>query len=199
MQRRLARSVRRLHTRTALRLRSWRRDESGFTAVEFAAVSMPFVLLLFGILSICLYFFTTSTFENAVWQASRAIRTGQLQQGTGAYTGLSMDDKKKAFKAALCARTPPFIDCNKAIVMVQSNTGGFGSIAPPSCATNGELIDQSKAGFDAGNASAVVLVTACYPWSFGGNLPFMKLGNLSNGALLIQASVAFRTEPFPTQ
>lgn len=199
MTRRLARSVRRLHTRTALRLRSWRRDESGFTAVEFAAVSMPFVLLLFGILSVCLFFFTTSAFENAVWQASRVIRTGQLQQGTGAYTGLSMDDKKKAFKAALCAKAPPFIDCSKAIVMVQSNTGGFGSIAPPSCATDGELMDQSKAGFDAGNASAVVLVTACYPWSFGGKLPFIKLGNLSDGALLIQASVAFRTEPFPTQ
>jgi Flp pilus assembly protein TadG len=176
-----------------------RRDETGFTAVEFAAVAMPFVLMLFGILSVCLYFFTNSTFENAVWQASRVIKTGQFQQGTGAYAGLSTEDRKKAFKAALCAKTPPFIDCNKAIVVVQSNTGGFGSISPPSCVKDGAIIEQDKAGFDAGGASSVVLVTACYPWQFGGNLPFIKLGNLADGALLIQASVAFRTEPFPTQ
>jgi Flp pilus assembly protein TadG len=199
MLRRLVIRARSAHAETARRLRSWRKDEKGFTAVEFAAVAMPFVMMLFGILSVCLYFFTNSTFENAVWQASRVIRTGQLQQGTGVYAGLSMDDRKKAFKAALCAKTPPFVDCNKAIVMVQSNTAGFGSISPPSCATDGELMDQTKAGFDAGTASAVVLVTVCYHWSFGGNLPFIKLGNLKDGALLIQSSVAFRTEPFPTQ
>jgi Flp pilus assembly protein TadG len=199
MMRRLANSTRYAYARSARRLRSLRRDETGFTAVEFAAVSMPFVLLLFGILSVCLYFFTMSTFENAVWQASRVIRTGQLQQGTGSYTGLSTDDRKAAFKVALCAKAPPFIDCNKAVVMVQSNTGGFGSIAPPSCVKDGAIIEQSKAGFDAGGASSVVLVTACYPWQFGGSLPFIKLGNLADGSLLIQASVAFRTEPFPVQ
>jgi len=197
MMRRLAGYTRRAHTRALWRLRAWRRDESGFTAVEFAMVSLPFVMLLFGILSVCLYFFTNFTMENAVWQASRVIRTGQFQQGTGGYTGLSMDDRKKAFKAALCAKAPQFIDCNKAIVLVQSNSGGFGSITQPTCATDGTMIEQEKADFNAGGASSVVLVTVCYPWSFGGNLPFIKLGNLSDGSLLIQASVAFRTEPFP--
>ena len=61
------------------------------------------------------------------------------------------------------------------------------------------MIEQKDAGFDAGGASSVVLVTVCYPWSFGGSLPFIGLGNLNDGSLLIQASVAFRTEPFPTQ
>ena len=42
----------------------------------------------------------------------------------------------------------------------------------------------------------MVLVTVCYPWEFGGKLPFFKLGNLQGGALLMQASAAFRTEPY---
>jgi hypothetical protein len=111
---------------------------------------------------------------------------------------MSADDRKKAFKAALCAKSPQFIDCNKAIILVQSNSGGFGSITQPTCAVDGTMIDEKKAEFNAGGASSVVLVTVCYPWSFGGSLPFMKLGNLTDGSLLIQASVAFRTEPFPT-
>ena len=41
-----------------------------------------------------------------------------------------------------------------------------------------------------------MLVTVCYPWEFGGKLPFFKIGNLSDGSLLMQASVAFRTEPY---
>ena len=80
------------------------KDESGATAVEMAIVAMPFLLLLFGIMSVCLFYFANFAIENAVWQAARAIRTGQLQQGKGAYTGTSTDaDKKAAFKKALCA------------------------------------------------------------------------------------------------
>ncbi len=199
MTRRLTKLMRRSHVRAYGRLRAWRHNESGFTAIEFAMVAMPFLMLVFGILSVSLYFFTNFTMENAVWQASRVIRTGQFQQGAGGYNGLSTDDKKKAFKVALCAKAPQFIDCNKAIILVQSNSAGFGSITQPSCATDGAMIKQEDATFEAGTASSVVLVTVCYPWSFGGNLPFIKLGNLSDGSLLIQASVAFRTEPFPLQ
>jgi Flp pilus assembly protein TadG len=186
--------------RAYVRLLSWRKDEAGLTAVEFAMVSMPFVMLLFGIISVCLFFFTQFTMENAVWQAGRTIRTGQYQQGTGIYSGLTTDeDRKAAFKAALCAKAPSYIDCSKAIVMVQSNSGGFGSISQPACATGGAMIDASKAQFNPGGASSVVLVTVCYPWSFGGKLPFLATSDLSDGSLLIQASVTFRTEPFPTQ
>ena len=42
----------------------------------------------------------------------------------------------------------------------------------------------------------MVLVTVCYPWKFGGKLPIFKVGNLSDGSLLMQASAAFRTEPY---
>jgi Flp pilus assembly protein TadG len=196
MMRRLGRSMLRTH----LRLRKWHKDEAGLTAVEFAMVSMPFVMLLFGIIAVCLYFFTVFTMENAVWQAARAIRTGQYQQGLGIYAGLKTDeDRKKAFKAALCAKAPPYIECEKAVVMVQSNSGGFGSISQPACASAGTMVDQSKAEFNPGGASSVVLVTVCYPWSFGGKLPFLATSDLSDGSLLIQASVTFRTEPFPTQ
>jgi Flp pilus assembly protein TadG len=177
--------------------RRWQGDQSGATAIEFGMVALPFVLLLFGILSVCLYFFTTFTLENAVWHAARAIRTGQVQQSQGDYsTATTNEDRKKLFKKAMCARAPSFFDClGKAVVIVQSNAN-FGNISEPKCATNGVMAEDASAAFNAGNASSVVLVTVCYPWDFGGKLPFIHLGNLKNGALLMQASVSFRTEPY---
>ena len=176
--------------------RRWRRDDSGATALEFGLVAMPFMMLLFGIISVCLYFFTNFTLENAVWHTARALRTGQVQQSKGAYSSATTNaDRKIAFKQAMCALAPSFLDCNKVVVIVQS-TASFGGIVEPKCATNGVVVDQSAATFNTGSASSVVLVTVCYPWDFGGKLPFVKIGNLQNGAVLLQASVAFRTEPY---
>ncbi len=95
-------------------------------------------------MSVCLFYFANFAIENAVWQAARAIRTGQLQQGKGAYTGTTTNaDKKAAFKKALCAAAPTFLDCNsKAVVIVQSNAN-FGSISEPSCTNNGNVINDS--------------------------------------------------------
>ena len=178
-------------------MRRWRREESGATAVEFAIIAMPFVLLLFGLVSVCLYYFADFSMENATWQAARAVRTGQLQQSSGAYSGATTNaDRQMALKKAFCDKAFLFSDCNsKAVVIVQSNAG-FGNIVLPSCATNGIVLDQSAASFNAGGASSVVLVTICYPWDFGGKLPLFTMGNLQGGALLMQASAAFRTEPY---
>jgi Flp pilus assembly protein TadG len=178
-------------------MRRWRKDDSGVTAIEFGAVAMPFLLLMFGIMSVCLFYFANFTIENAVWQAARALRTGQVQQSQGAFAGaVTNADRKIAFKKALCARAPTFLKCNdKAIVIVQSNAN-FSGISEPNCVTNGTMITDAAAGFNAGSGSSVVLVTVCYPWDFGGKLPFFKMGNLNDGSLLMQASVAFRTEPY---
>lgn len=177
--------------------RRWRRDELGTTATEFAIIATPFVALLFGLVSVCLYYFADFSMENATWQAARAVRTGQLQQGQGAYSGTTTNaDRQKALKKIFCDKAFLFADCTtKAVVIVQSNTG-FGGITQPNCATNGVVISDAQAAFNTGSASSVVLVTICYPWDFGGRLPMFNLGNLHGGALLMQASAAFRTEPY---
>jgi Flp pilus assembly protein TadG len=187
----------RAHMRAKFLTRRLRSDESGFSAVEFAIVALPFLLLLVGLVSISLYFFTNFTMESAVLNAARAIRTGQLQQGKGAYSGLTTnEDKRAAFKAIMCSKAPTFLDCaNRAVVLVQSSSS-FGGITEPNCAKDGSMVNQTPANFDPGSANSVVLVTVCYAWKFGGQLPIFKISNLSDGSMLMQASAAFRTEPF---
>lgn len=187
----------RARVRALLLTRRLRGDERGFAAVEFAIIALPFLLLLVGLMSVSLYFFTNFTIESAVQSAARAIRTGQMQQRQGAYAGLSTAaDLKAAFKAAMCSKAPTFLDCaNRAVVLVQNSTT-FGGIVEPMCTNNGTMVNQATAAFDPGAASAVVLVTVCYAWQFGGKLPLFKLSNMADGSMLMQASAAFRTEPY---
>jgi Flp pilus assembly protein TadG len=186
----------RTRARARLLSRRLQSDERGFAAVEFAIVALPFLLLLVGLISISLYFFTNFTMESAVLNAARAIRTGQLQEGKGAYSGLTTnEDKRAAFKAIMCAKAPTFLDCaNRAVVLVQSSTS-FSGIVEPHCTNDGTMVNQTSANFDPGGGNSVVLVTVCYAWKFGGQLPFFKISNLSDGSMLMQASAAFRTEP----
>lgn len=191
-------------------LKSIRVDERGTTAVEFALIAVPFIMLLMGIMSVCLYFFTTLYTENAVWSASRDLRTGALQQGTGSYGpvgGNALDDPAKlaALKKSFCDRTPsPGAECeNRIRMMVQSFNPGD-TVAPPSCRdqtnpSNIRPVADANNQFDPGGANQVVMVTACFPWKLGSSLPFLTIGNITDGgdqAFLVQASALFRSEPF---
>lgn len=164
------------------------RNADGVAAIEFAMVSLPFFMLMFGLVLVGLYFFTTFTLENAVEQASRLIRTGQVQQ-----QGMSADD----FKQEVCKHTPQYVDCDgKLRVNVQSYSA-FGDVVTPSCTdSGGNLIPPAATLFQTGAASEVVLVTVCYEWELAGKMPFLNLSNMANGSALIQAAATFRTEPY---
>ena len=168
--------------------RSFRRDNRGSLAIEFAAVSLPFLMLLFGTIAAGLYYFTTFSLENAVEQASRQIRTGQAQLANMTTT---------QFKADVCARATSILDCNQYLRVNVIEYGNFASVSPPSCLdSNGNLIPDPNNGAVPGSAERVVLVIACYEWTLAGVLPFLKLGKMNNGSAMIQAATTFRTEPF---
>jgi Flp pilus assembly protein TadG len=175
------------------------RDERGTTAVEFGIIALPFTALLVGMMMVCVYYFKVLEVENAVYQSARDLRVGNLQQGLGAYNGLSGDQLKDAFKQAMCNRMANPGDCfTNMRVMVQARSD-FSSLSEPSCTDGGgNLISNATANgnFNAGGASSVVVVTGCYQWDFGGKMPFLDGGSLANGAYLIQSSYAARTEPY---
>jgi hypothetical protein len=167
----------------------WRRDRSGTTAIEFAFVALPFLMLLFGIMGVGLYFFTTFSLENAVEQTGRLIRTGQVQQG-----GMT----EQQFKQKVCELAPSFVDCvHKLRVNVLNfpDSQAIGPASIPRCLDGaGKLSDLTT--FAPGEADQVVLIWVCYEWSLANKVPYLNLGNMSNGSRLIQAATTFRTEPY---
>ena len=164
------------------------KDTRGVTAIEFAAVGPPFLAMLFGILAVALFFFTTFSLENAVEQAERMIRTGQVQKD-----GLSADD----FKAEVCKHVAPYVKCDSKMRVNVDSYQSFGDVVTPSCTdSGGNLIPPAETLFRTGASSEVVLVTVCYEWELAGKIPFLQVGDMANGSALIQASTTFRTEPY---
>jgi Flp pilus assembly protein TadG len=198
--------------RAAFRLRH---DTSGAAAVEFGFVVIPFLMLLFGIMSAGLFFFTSFSIENAVWTASRDLRTG-IYQTTAAgsrYAGKTGDALKDEFKKAVCERAPGFVNahCTADVrILVASYAGAtsnadsnLDSIPAPQCrdTANGNpnalrTETDTRGTFNAGSQGSVVLVTVCYAYKLGGAFPFLKFGNMGNGTQLIQSSAAFQSEPY---
>jgi hypothetical protein len=179
---------RRIDARLRRGLEALRSDERGMTAIEFGMVGLPFFMMLFGIIAVGLYFFTTFTLENAVEDAARLIRTGQAQQ-----SGMTADQ----FKQEVCSRVPSYVDCDGKLRVNVQNFTGFGSVVTPSCIdTGGNLVPPTGTTYDPGAESTVVLVTVCYEWELAGKIPFLNLANMANGSALIQASTTFRTEPY---
>ena len=166
----------------------WKRDTHGATAVEFAMVALPFLMMLFGIIGVGLYFFTVFTMENAVEQASRLLRTGQAQQA-----GYNADQ----FKSKVCEFVPGFVDCGSKlrvnVVSYPDTTIPLDTL--PRCLTNAGDLNGGNT-YDPGGASQVVLVWVCYEWELANKIPFLHLGDMSNGSALIQATTVFRTEPY---
>lgn len=178
------------------------RDDNGATAVEFGLVCLPFMMLLFGIMSVCFYFFKTYTVENAVWTATRDMRTGAYQtaSSSSAYAGITDPlVLKRKFKEVLCSKAfLSTVDCTNDVRILVQARSNFSTIATPACLAGGNLVSEAsaEASFDSGGASSVVLVTACYQWTFANKMPFLKFSNMTNGARLIQGSASFRSEPY---
>jgi Flp pilus assembly protein TadG len=171
-------------------------DEAGSTAIEFAIVATPFLMFIFGLIGCALYFFTTSSIEKGMDQTSRLVRTGE------AVTDKMTVDQ---FKQDVCSGAGNWIDCKKLQIFVKSYSDGWAGLNganPQPCVEDGAVVTNEAPGTDliaiySGTASDVVVVTACYKWDFTAKLPFLKLGNMADGSMMLQTATSFRSEPYP--
>ncbi len=160
-------------------------SRDGGAAVEFAIVAAPFFALLLGIIEVSLIYFGSLTLENAMLEAAREIRTGQLQTSGGT---------ESDFKTALCAHTSTLVGCNGSLHVDVRVFQQFGNTNFPNPIDNGEIATNFQ--FDPGGAGDVVLVRAFYIWDVKSLLMGQLLENMNNGRRLLSASAAFRNEPF---
>jgi len=176
-------------------LRRLNADNSGATALEFAIVATPFFALMLAIMQVSLVYIGNLVLENAVEQAGRMIRTGQVQQ-----QGFS----EEQFKQEVCDGVTGIFDCMNGLKLDVQRFENFtgvddGNFNPP--LDEGGGLDDSGFGFDPGNGGDVVLVRAYYVWDlisiFPESMGDIELG-LSNmpGGRLLMATAAFRNEPF---
>jgi Flp pilus assembly pilin Flp len=168
------------------RLGRFGRDTSGASALEFALVATPLILLLLAILQVGLVFFANFTLENAASQGARMIRTGQAQhQGFDA----------AAFKNEVCEHLSDMLSCAKLQLDVRRFDSFSGSELTSGLNDKGQMKSDFK--YDPGAGGEVVVVRAFYPWDMPSLLPtIINLSNMSDNQRLLVATVAFRNEPF---
>ncbi|MCE9523444.1 MAG: pilus assembly protein [Alphaproteobacteria bacterium] len=172
--------------RTMLFLSRFRRDKGGVTAIEFAMVSLPFFFLLFAIIDISLIFFASTTLENGLVGAARQIRTGQAQ---------AANMTAAQFRTLVCDQISMLLGCDARLGLDVRAFTGFGNVnLPAGLDNNGNLTGNLT--FDPGTAGDVVVVRAFYTWPVMTPTVGTNFVNMSGGHRLLEASIAFRNEPF---
>jgi len=176
------------------RFEAFASDKRGIAAVEFALIAIPFFFLIFGLLEVCVIFIMASVLEHAANEAARQIRTGQFQT---AATPLTEAD----FKQDICNELFGLMTCDSKLkldVRTFNSFAGASTPAPSFDAATGDL-DDSGFTFSAGNQNEIVVVRVFYEWDL--IIPVMSapLANMGTSSRrLLQATVAFRNEPFGT-
>lgn len=174
------------------RVFGFRKNEDGTTAIEFAMVATPFFILVFMLIGFALYFFVMNSLDKGMDQTSRLVRTGQAQKSNMTVSG---------FKQGVCQGAGAWVKCNKVEVFVQK-FADWQSVQPQACLnSSGAQVTNGASGSDpiatySGASSDIVIVTTCYKWEFAQNIPYIKLGNMADGSMMMQTTTAFRTEPY---
>jgi Flp pilus assembly protein TadG len=164
----------------------------GVAAVEFAIVSIPFLVILFSILELGALFMGSTAIEAATVTAARQIRTGQLQQGGSANAA--------GFRTLVCNGMSwiSASDCNANLSVDVRTFDDFSDIkvAPP---IKDGAIDQTQLTFDAGKPCSIVLVRVFYPWTLFTPVLEPGLPNLGPNQRLLSTTVAFRNENWQSE
>ncbi|MEM7492883.1 MAG: TadE/TadG family type IV pilus assembly protein [Pseudomonadota bacterium] len=168
-------------------LKRWAEDKRGIAAVEFALIATPFFFLIFGLLEVCVLFIMSSVLEHGVNEVARGIRTGQLQaSGFG----------EVAFKTSVCAELFDLLDCDVKLRVDVKTFDDFTATEDPSVIDADGDLDDSDFDFNMGDANDIVLVRVFYEWKLITPILSAPLANMSDERRLLQATVAFRNEPF---
>jgi Flp pilus assembly protein TadG len=182
----------RLKTATAGRrprgLRQFGRDRSGASALEFALVAVPTILLLLAILQIGLVFFANFVLEHATAQGARLIRTGQAQgQGFDA----------AAFRNEVCKYLTAPLSCAGLKLDVRRFKNFSSADLTNPLDAGGAL--KTSFSYDPGTGGDVVVVRGFYEFDIPGLMPIeISMSNMQGGSRILIATAAFRNEPFQT-
>lgn len=175
-------------------LTRFRRSQEGATAVEFAFISIPFLMLLVAILETALLFWTSQVLEEAVSQTSRRLLTGEALTR---YTGNAATNTQ-AFKNDVCANAPGLVDCSKLVIDVRT----YSSFANAKNGTDGTNpisaggLNTTGFGYNAPQPQQIVVVRAVLEYPLYFTYWSASLANIGSGRRGIVASATFRTEPF---
>jgi Flp pilus assembly protein TadG len=177
------------------------RDKSGTSAIEFALLALPFMMVLFASLETFAAFTAEQLLANATETMARKIRTGEI---TSTMT-------EENFRKAFCAEISVIMTCSateakksdKLFIDVRSFSD-FSKIpdAIPRVGGANSDLDTSGFKFEPGGPTTINIVRAYYRWEVITDLvrPYITnlrpVGSSRPKDYLMVATAAFRNESF---
>jgi Flp pilus assembly protein TadG len=174
--------------------RTWRQrmrgaSRSGSAAIEFAMIAPVLFLFIFGIIESGVIFFANSALENAIDDAARQVRTGQV---SGPVTPTQL-------RTLVCSEMTGLFSTSKCTSTLQVDMRAFPNFSSanfPSVLNANGSINTGALQVQPAAACYVVLFRAFYPWTIMTPLMAPLLSNMPGGQYLLTSAAAFRTEPY---
>ena len=164
----------------------WGKNREGATAIEFAFLAMPYLLLSLGIIEMSLMFASESLLEGATSRAARVVKTGQLQQS-------ATENMENEFREKICTYAPVLIKCNDIIIeaRVMDNFADYGAMQP-SFDEDGMMTSN---GFALGGSSQKVLIRVAYNYTAITPLVGQMLWG-ADSSRLFMSTIVLQSEPY---
>ncbi|WP_442966900.1 TadE/TadG family type IV pilus assembly protein [Rhizobium sp. C4] len=196
----------------ASRLRRLFKSSEGATAIEFAILAIPFMMIVFATFETFIAFTGEQLVSNAVDTMARRVRTGQItfSDPTRTTTYMTQTQFRQEFCKQIsvmitCSQTEPAVPYKLYIDLQQVTNFADIPVGIPLVATNGGKtrdIDVTKLKFTPGGAGKINMFRAYYRWPITTDLVRPYISNIqregtTKGDFLIVATSAFQNENYP--
>ncbi|TKT74952.1 TadE/TadG family type IV pilus assembly protein [Aquamicrobium sp. LC103] len=167
----------------------FRRDRKGSVAIEFAALAIPFSLLVFAILESCISFAAQQTMSNVTDDVARQFRTGQLK---------AADMTETRLRDIICGRLEIMVSQGCPGLEIDLRTyDTFADAARQRIAfTSARDIDTEDFRVEPGQSMSKNMLRVFYRWPVMTDFLRKSMSNLKDGKTLLFATVTWQNEPF---
>ncbi len=166
------------------------RNADGAVAIEFAALIIPFCLLVFAILESCISFAAQQILSNATDDVARQFRTGQIRQA-------DLDADSDLVKDKICVKLEMLVAAGCPDIEIDLKSyATFKEAADKRIAFKDNDIDTE--GFDIvpGPSGSKNQLRVFYRWPVMTDFMRKSMSNLRGGKTLLYATVTWQNEPF---
>lgn len=170
--------------------RRFRRDSRGNVAIEFAALAIPFAMLVFAILESSISFAAQQMMSNVTDDVARQIRTGQIKAA-------DISDQPAKLRELICGRLEIIVSTGcPGLEIDLKNYATFAEAAATRIPIKDNDIDTSGFKIDPGKSLSKNQLRVFYRWPVMTDFLRKSMSNLKDGKTLHFATVTWQNEPF---
>lgn len=170
--------------------RRFGRSEGGSVVIEFAALIIPFAMLVFAILESCISFAAQQVLANATDDVARQFRTGQLRPA-------DLEERPNLVRDEICGKLSILAaNCKDEIEIDLKAYTTFAEAAAKRIPIKGGDIDTTGFSIEPGQSGSKNQLRVFYRWPVMTDFMRKSMSNLKGGKTLLFASVTWQNEPF---